>query len=63
MSTQWSCGDLADRWSRPCGPARNVVGMDIESAYALLAELELRDVEDLGTEWFEAELADLLPLA
>jgi hypothetical protein len=58
-----SCGDLADRWSRPCGSARNVVGMDIESAYALLAELELRDVEDLGAEWFEAELADLLPLA
>ncbi len=37
--------------------------MDIESAYALLAELELRDVEDLGDDWFEAELADLLPLA
>ena len=37
--------------------------MDIESAYALLAELELRDVEDLGADWFEAELADLLPLA
>jgi hypothetical protein len=37
--------------------------MDIDAAYALLAELELREVEDLGMEYFEAELADLLPLA
>lgn len=37
--------------------------MDIETAQALLAELELHDVEDLGDDWFEAELADLLPLA
>ena len=37
--------------------------MDIESAYALLAELELRDVEDLGAAFFEDELAELLPLA
>jgi hypothetical protein len=37
--------------------------MDIDAAYALLAELELREVEDLGLDWFEAELADLLPLA
>jgi hypothetical protein len=37
--------------------------MDIETAYALLAELELHDVEDLGDDWFEAELSDLLPLA
>ena len=36
--------------------------MDIESAYDLLAELELREVEDLGAAWFEAELAELLPL-
>ena len=37
--------------------------MDIDSAYALLAELELREVEDLGAAWFEADLAELLPLA
>ena len=37
--------------------------MDIESAYALLAELELRDVEDLGAAFFEDELAELLPPA
>ena len=36
--------------------------MDIETAYALLAELELHDVEDLGDAYFEAELDDLLPL-
>jgi hypothetical protein len=37
--------------------------MDINAAYALLAELELREVEDLGDDWFEAELADHLELA
>jgi hypothetical protein len=37
--------------------------MDIDTAHDLLAELELRDVEDLGEEWFAAELAELLPLA
>jgi hypothetical protein len=37
--------------------------MDINAAYALLAELELREVEDLGADWFEAELADFLELA
>jgi hypothetical protein len=37
--------------------------MDIEDAFALLAELELREVEDLGEAYFEAELQDLLPLA
>ena len=37
--------------------------MNIDAAYALFAELELREVEDLGTEYFEAELTDLLPLA
>ena len=37
--------------------------MDINAAYALLAELELREVEDLGADWFEAELADSLELA
>ena len=63
MHTRWSCGDLAERWELPCGPARSVLGMDIETAYALLAELELHDVEDLGDDYFEAELADLLPLA
>ena len=63
MHTRWSCGDLAERSSRPCGKARSVLGMDIETAYALLAELELHDVEDLGDDYFEAELADLLPPA
>ena len=63
MHTRRSCGDLADRWSWSCGPARSVLGMDIETAYALLAELELHDVEDLGDEYFEAELTELLPLA
>ncbi len=37
--------------------------MDIETAFALLAELELREVEELDAEWFEAELRDCLPLA
>lgn len=37
--------------------------MHIDAAYALLAELELHDVEDLGMEYFEAELADHLELA
>ena len=37
--------------------------MDIETAYALLAELELREVEDLDQAYFEAELQELLPLA
>jgi len=37
--------------------------MDIETAHDLLAELDIRDAEDLGAEWFEAELAELLPLA
>ena len=37
--------------------------MDIETAYALLAEFELREVEDLGSDWFEADLQEQLPLA
>jgi len=37
--------------------------MDIESAYALLAELELREVEELDRAYFEAELQAVLPLA
>ena len=37
--------------------------MDIDSDYALLAELELRELEDLGDAWFEADLAELLPPA
>ncbi|MCU1619551.1 MAG: hypothetical protein JWR28_517 [Modestobacter sp.] len=37
--------------------------MDIEDAFALLAELELREVEDLDGAYFEAELQALLPLA
>jgi hypothetical protein len=37
--------------------------MDINEAYALLAELELREVEDLDRDYFEAELQELLPLA
>ena len=37
--------------------------MDIESAHALLAELELHEVDELDAAWFEAELAELLPLA
>ena len=54
----------------PCGwlePAvRNAAqggGMDIETAYALLAEVELREVEELDAGWFEAELTAYLPLA
>jgi hypothetical protein len=38
-------------------------GMDINEAYALLAELELREVEDLDQAYFEAELQEVLPLA
>jgi len=38
-------------------------GMDINEAFALLAELELREVEDLDPAYFEAELQELLPLA
>ena len=37
--------------------------MDINEAFALLAELELRDVEDLDAAYFEAELQELLPPA
>ena len=54
----------------PCGwlePAAreppDARGMTLEDAYALLAELELREVEDLDADWFEAELRDCLPLA
>ena len=38
-------------------------GMDIDAAFALLAELELREVEELDTGWFEAELTSYLPVA
>ena len=37
--------------------------MDIDTAYELLAELEIQEVGDLDAAWFEAELAELLPLA
>lgn len=37
--------------------------MDIETAFALLAELELHDVDELDAAWSEAELRDCLPLA
>ena len=37
--------------------------MDIDTAFALLAELELHEVEELDADWFEAELRDCLPLA
>jgi|tagenome__1003787_1003787.scaffolds.fasta_scaffold20429937_2 hypothetical protein len=37
--------------------------MDIETADLLAAELVLRDVEDLDSAWFEAELAEQLPEA
>jgi len=53
-----SCGSLEPA----CRSGPQARGMDIESAHDLLAGLELRDVDDLGTAWFEAELAELLPL-
>ena len=37
--------------------------MDITEAFALLAELDLHDVEDLDRAYFEAELREVLPLA
>ena len=37
--------------------------MDITDAFALLDALQLREVEDLDADWFEAELQELLPLA
>ena len=37
--------------------------MTVEDAYALLAELELHEVDDLGAEYFEAELQELLDVA
>ena len=37
--------------------------MDIDTASALPAELELREVEDLDVDWFEAELDACLPMA
>jgi hypothetical protein len=37
--------------------------MDIDAAYALLAELVLREVEELDRGWFEAELRELLDVA
>ena len=63
MHSRRSCGSLADRWSLPCGAAPNVVGMDINAAYALLAELELHDVEELDDQYFDALLTDYLETA
>ena len=37
--------------------------MTVDDAYALLAELELHEVGDLGAEYFEAELQELLDVA
>ena len=37
--------------------------MDIEAAFALLAELELHEVEELDRDYFEAEQQAVLPLA
>jgi hypothetical protein len=37
--------------------------MDIDTAYALLAELELHEVGELDAAYFEAELRELLPSA
>jgi hypothetical protein len=37
--------------------------MDIETAFALLAQLELHEVEELDDAYFEAELRGLLPSA
>jgi len=37
--------------------------MTIEDAFALLAQLDLHDVEDLDAEYFEAELRASLSLA
>jgi len=37
--------------------------MDITEAFALLAELELHEVEELDRAYFEAELRELLPSA
>jgi hypothetical protein len=36
--------------------------MDLEDAYALLAELELHEVEELDGAWFDAELQEELDL-
>jgi len=56
---RFSCGRLASA-ARNAPEAR---GMDIETADLLAAELVLRDVEDLDSAWFEAELAEQLPEA
>ena len=37
--------------------------MTVEDAFALLAELELHEVEDLDDAWFHAELSASLPMA
>ncbi len=37
--------------------------MDIDAAYALLAELELHEVEELDDQYFEALLSDHLDVA
>ena len=37
--------------------------MDIDTAFALLADLDLREVEELDAGWFAAELESYLPLA
>jgi hypothetical protein len=54
----------------PCGrlePAARKApeggAMDLADAFALLAELELHEVEELDRDWFEAELRELLPPA
>ena len=59
MTLRVSCGGL-ERPARK-GPEGEV--MDINEAFALLAELELHEVEELDRDWFEAELRELLPPA
>ena len=53
------CGSLQPGARKP-PDARD---MTVDAAFALLADLVLREVDDLGAEYFEAELQELLPLA
>jgi hypothetical protein len=56
---RFSCG-----WLEPgVRKAADAQVMDIETAYALLAELELHEVGELDDAYFEAELRELLPSA
>jgi hypothetical protein len=56
---RFPCGSLAPAVREPLQAG----AVDITEAFALLAELDLHDVEELDRAWFEAELRAALPVA